>query len=99
MNIKFCLLPQQWRHPVKEFVPTGQTVNAAFYEDILKLLLRRIRRVRPELRRTGQWMSLHDNALAESICANSWVSAAYLFSIIHRTSLIWRLRTSLCFPA
>jgi hypothetical protein len=24
---------------------------------------------------------------------------AYLFSIIHRTPLIWRLRTSFCFPA
>ena len=34
-----------------------------------------------------------------SVCTISWFSAAYLFSIIHRTPLIWRLRTSFCFPA
>lgn len=28
------------------------------------------------------------------VCANSWLSAAYLFSIIHRTPLMWRLRIS-----
>jgi len=48
----------------KEFVPAGQTVNSAFYEDVLKRLLRRIHHVRPELHRTGQWMLLHDNAPA-----------------------------------
>jgi len=47
-----------------ELVPAGQTVNFAFYEKILKRLLRRIHRVRPELHRTGQWMLLHDNAPA-----------------------------------
>ena len=46
----------------KEFVPAGQTVNSAFYEEVLKWLLRRIHCVRPELHRTGQWMLLHDNA-------------------------------------
>jgi len=48
----------------KEFVPVGQTVNSAFYEEILKRLLRRVHRVRPGLHRTGQWMLLHDNAPA-----------------------------------
>jgi hypothetical protein len=48
----------------KEFVPTGQTVNSAFYEEVLKWLLRRIHHVQPELHRTGQWMLLHDNAPA-----------------------------------
>jgi histone-lysine N-methyltransferase SETMAR len=48
----------------KESVPAGQTVNSAFYEEVLKRLLRRIHRVQPELRRTGQWMFLHDNAPA-----------------------------------
>ena len=47
----------------KEFVPAGQTVNSAFYEEVLKRLLRRIHRFRPGLHRTGQWM-LHDNAPA-----------------------------------
>jgi len=31
----------------KEFVPVGQTVNSASYEEVLKRLLRRIHRVRP----------------------------------------------------
>ena len=33
----------------KEFVPAGQTINAAFYQTVLNRLLQRIRRVRPEL--------------------------------------------------
>jgi len=50
----------------KEFVPVGQNVNSAFYEEVLKRLLRRVHRVRPGLHRTGQWMLLHDNAPAHS---------------------------------
>ena len=50
----------------KEFVPMGQTVNAAFYEQVLRRLLQRIRRVRPELHKPGSWMLLHDNAPAHS---------------------------------
>ncbi|KAJ8886113.1 hypothetical protein PR048_012322 [Dryococelus australis] len=38
----------------KEFVSAGQTVNAASYEQVLKRLLQRIRRIRPELHRTGK---------------------------------------------
>jgi len=48
----------------KEFVPVGQTVNSAFYEEVLKRLLRHIHRVRPGLHRTGKWELLHDNAPA-----------------------------------
>jgi histone-lysine N-methyltransferase SETMAR len=48
----------------KEFVPAGQTVNSAIYEEVLKRLLQRIHRVRPGLYRTGQWMLLHDNVPA-----------------------------------
>jgi len=51
----------------KEFVPAGQTVNPAFYEEVLKRLLQRIHRVRPELHRAGQWMLLHDNAPAHCV--------------------------------
>lgn len=32
-----------------EFVPQGQTINAAFYVEVLKRLRQRVRRVRPEL--------------------------------------------------
>ncbi|KAJ4448244.1 hypothetical protein ANN_10258 [Periplaneta americana] len=48
----------------KEFVPAGQTINAAFYQSVLNLLLQRIRRVRPELHKTGKWMLLHYNVPA-----------------------------------
>ena len=44
----------------KEFVPAGQTIYAAFYQEVLNRLLR-ILRVRPELYRTGKWIMLHDN--------------------------------------
>ena len=45
-----------------EFVPEGQAVNAKVYEGILKRLLQRIRRVRPELYQSVQRHFLHDNA-------------------------------------
>ena len=50
----------------KEFLPAGLTINAAFYQAVLNQLLQRIRRVWPELHRTGKWMMLHDNAPAHS---------------------------------
>lgn len=46
----------------KEFLPEGTTLNAAAYVDILKRLLQRIRRVRPEYAAQGSWALLHDNA-------------------------------------
>ena len=46
----------------KEFVPPGQTVNALFYKDVLERLLKRVRRVRPDLYASGDWFLLHDNA-------------------------------------
>ena len=49
-----------------EFVPAGQTINAAFYQAVLNRLLERIRRVRPELHKTGKWLLLHDNAPAHT---------------------------------
>lgn len=46
----------------KEFVPHGQTVTAVFYLDVMKRLMARIRRVRPEYRDPESWSLLHDNA-------------------------------------
>lgn len=46
----------------KEFVPPGQTITGEFYLDVMKRLLARIRRVRPEYRENGSWTLLHDNA-------------------------------------
>ena len=50
----------------KEFVPAGETINAAFYQAVLNRLLQRIRRIRPELHKTGKWMLLQDNTPAHS---------------------------------
>jgi len=59
----------------KEFVPAGQTMNSAFYEEVLKQLLWRIHRVRPELHRTGQWMLLHDNAPTHcAVCVHQFLA-------------------------
>ncbi|GFW95487.1 mariner Mos1 transposase [Trichonephila clavipes] len=43
-----------------EFVPEGQTVNGAFYVEVLKRLKRRVNRVRPEI--SASWKLHHDNA-------------------------------------
>ena len=45
----------------REFVPVGTTVNAEYYEGVLKQLLLRIRWIRPQYRH-GQWNLFHDNA-------------------------------------
>ena len=46
----------------REFVPTGQTITGAYYLEVLKRLMDRIRRIRPEYRNPEIWSLLHDNA-------------------------------------
>ena len=46
----------------KGFVPPGKTVNAVYYLGVMKRLLTRIHRVRPEYRESGSWCLFHDNA-------------------------------------
>ena len=48
----------------KEFLPTGQTVSAAFYVEVLKRLRNRVTRVRPEI--ANDWILDHDNAPSHS---------------------------------
>jgi hypothetical protein len=45
-----------------EFVPEGQTVNAAFYVEILKRLRGCVHRVQPNLRGDSRWILNKDNA-------------------------------------
>jgi hypothetical protein len=46
----------------KEFVLEGQTVNSAYYCDILRRLRENVRTLRPELWRQKNWPLHHDNA-------------------------------------
>jgi hypothetical protein len=44
----------------KEFVLAGQTVNSAYYCDVLRRLRENVRRLRPELWRQKNWFLHHD---------------------------------------
>jgi len=46
----------------KEFVPPGQTVTGDYYLEVLKRLMAKIRRIRPEYQDSESWSLLHDNA-------------------------------------
>ena len=48
----------------KEFVPPGQTVNHAFYKDVLERLWKRVERVRRDV--ADDWVLQHDNAPAHT---------------------------------
>ena len=45
-------------------MPQGLMINAPYYLGVMKRLLSRIRRVRPQYRENGSWRLLHDNAPA-----------------------------------
>ncbi|VVC25866.1 Transposase, type 1 [Cinara cedri] len=49
-----------------EFIPPGQTVNQAFYLEVLKRLRNSLRRKRPDLWQSGDWFFHHDNAPAHT---------------------------------
>ena len=48
----------------KEFVPPGQTVNHAFYKDVLERLRKRVQRVRTDI--ADDWVLHHDNTPAHT---------------------------------
>ena len=50
----------------KEFVPPGQTVNAALYIEVLKRLGENVRRKRPDQWRNNTWLLHHDSAPAHA---------------------------------
>ena len=54
----------------KEFVPPGQTVNAAIYVEVLKRLRENVRRKRPDQWRKNTWLLHHDKAPAHTALLN-----------------------------
>ena len=50
----------------KEYVPSGQTVNAAFCVKVLKRLRENVRRKGPDQWRNNTWLLHHDNAPAHA---------------------------------
>jgi hypothetical protein len=46
----------------KEFVLAGQTVNFAYYCDVLRQLRKNVQRLLPKLWRQTNWLLHHDNA-------------------------------------
>ncbi len=50
----------------KEFVPTGQTVNANFYKDVLDRFIKRMNRIYSDLHVSGDWYLQHDNVPAHN---------------------------------
>ena len=44
------------------WVPTGQTVNKEYYVEVLREFMKRFRRKRPALFKSGQWHFHQDNA-------------------------------------
>jgi hypothetical protein len=51
---------------IMNFVLEKQTVNGKCYKEVIKRLVARVHRVRPEFQESGSWHLLHDNAPAHS---------------------------------
>ena len=51
----------------REFVSAGQTIIGAYYFEVLKRLMGRIRRIRPEYRYPETWSLLHDKTATANI--------------------------------
>jgi len=56
----------------KEFVPPGQTVNAAFYVEDLKCLWENVRRKRPDPWWNNTWLLHHYNVPAHAVLLTWW---------------------------
>jgi len=49
-----------------EYAPQGCTINKEYYLEVIKRLRDAVRRKRPHLWKSGNWLLQHDNALAHS---------------------------------
>jgi len=65
-----------------EFVPPGQTVNQEFHLEVLRRLRENVRRKRPELWRSGDWLLHHDNAPAHTALSVTQYLASLGWTVI-----------------
>jgi len=64
-NYDYCFFLDSRGIVHKEFVPPGQTVNHAFYRDVLERLRKRIQQVQTDI--ADDWVLQHDNAPAHTV--------------------------------
>jgi len=82
-----------------EFVPQGQTVNQEVYISVLRRMREALRRCRPDLWSSGQWILLHDNARPHPALSVSRFSLNTTLLCFHipRTPLISHRAIFFCF--
>jgi len=67
-----------------EFIPNGQTVNQAFYLQVLKCLRDAVRQKRPELWQSGEWWLHHDNAPAhKALSVKQFLTKSSMTQLLH----------------
>jgi hypothetical protein len=69
-----------------EFIPQGQTVNQAYYVEILKQLHEAVCRKRPEVR-PNNWIFHHDHAAAHKVLSVKQFLAQKLITEMEHTPL------------
>ena len=68
----------------REFDPTGHIITGAYYFEVLKRLMTRIRRIWPEYRYPETWFLLHDNALSHaSLIVRQFLEGNKVFVLNH----------------
>ena len=66
------------------YVPRGQTVNKEFYKTVLQRLRDAVRRHRPEMWRSGNWILHHDNAPSHrAVTTNKFMAKHNIPSLPH----------------
>jgi hypothetical protein len=74
-----------------EFVPEKQALKGNFYKEVIKKLIARVHRVRPEFQESGPWYLLHDNVwrILRAFFPNFWRNEGSPRYPIHPTNLIY----------
>ena len=67
-----------------QWVPTGQTVNKEYYVEVLREFMKRFRRKRPALFKSGQWHFQQDNApIHNSILVTDYLTEMGIKTVSH----------------